>query len=361
MTVPVYRPILLTKEGELRAVSELSSDATAAFAPVFVVHPPSSTQPTVEHVEAIATKAAGRVPGSAVSLDTGLIDEAHDDAATHPLIRASEEVEAAMGFALVPVVTRAAGSTQAAAAAEVHRRHGAGVVVRLPLHSGEELIVAAERLDRLVDDLGAIPAEVDLVLDAADAQDVDVGVALELVAAAMETEPDGTRWRSVTLAASSFPHGVAGFRQGETARLPRRDWRLWTDVVEQLREDGALRLPDFGDYAISDPAPPDPSDPRYPSISTHLRYSADEDWLVAKGDVFNDGRGDPSSKVVKVARMLAAHPEFKGADFSAGDRWIADVAAGRNLKTGNATRWRQVGTNHHITLVTRALATRYGT
>lgn len=176
----------------------------------------------------------------------------------------------------------------------------------------------------------------------------------------MEAEPDGTRWRTVTLAASSFPHGVAGFRRGEVSRLPRRDWRLWTDVVDQLRAAGEHRVPDFGDYAISDPAPPDLGVPPFASTSTHLRYSADDDWLVAKGDVFNDGRGDPSSKVVKVARMLASHPEFKGSDFSAGDRWIADVASGRSPETGNATGWRRVGTNHHITLVTRALASRYG-
>jgi hypothetical protein len=360
MTVPVYRPILLTKDGELQAVRELSPDVSVSFAPIFVVHPPNSTRLPAEHVDAIATKVAGRVPSSAVSLDTSSVDEAHDDIASHPLIRASEKVQDAMGFALAPVVTRAAGSTQAAAAAEVHRRHGAGVVVRLPLHSTEELIVAAERLDDLVDDLDVTPWDVDLVLDAADAADVGADIALELVTAAMEADPDGTRWRSVTLTASSFPRGVRSFPRDEVSRLPRRDWRLWTDVVRRMQDAGHLRLPAFGDYGISDPAAPDGSDPRYTSISTALRYSAEEDWLVAKGEVFNDGRGDSSSKVAKVARMIASHAEFKGSDFSAGDRWIADIAAGRTSETGNATTWRRVGTNHHITLVTRVLARQYG-
>lgn len=59
--------------------------------------------------------------------------------------------------------------------------------------------------------------------------------------------------------------------------------------------------------------------------------------------------------------MITSDPEFKGSDVSAGDRWIAYVAAGRSPETGNATTWRRVGPNHHIMLVTRALATRYGT
>lgn len=353
MTAPVYRPILLTRDGELQAVSELAQQVRGAFTPIFAVHP-ATTLSLEDHVEAVAEKVARRLPGPTVALDTAFVDEEHDVATSHPLIRASMKVEATMGLALIPVVSRSAGSSQTATAAEVHRRHGAGACVRLPLHDRTALVEAADRLDQVVDALGVPPADVDIVLDAADVE-VDREYATALVAAAMQPEPNGTTWRSVTLCASSFPRGVASFRSHGGSRVARRDWRLWNDTADDASIAGS-GVPDYGDYGISDPEPPDAGHPKFTSISTHLRYSADDDWLIAKGDVFNDGRGEASAKVLEVARMIAEHPEFKGAGFSAGDHWIAEVASRRRTDTGSATTWRQAGTNHHITLVTRALA-----
>ena len=93
------------------------------------------------------------------------------------------------------------------------------------------------------------------------------------------------------------------------------------------------------------------------TIPASLRYSGDEDWLVAKGEAFSGRGGRGGETVPPVAQMIASHAEFRGADFSAGDRWIAEVATGTSSETGDPSRWRWAGTNHHITLVTRALST----
>lgn len=69
----VYRPIFLTKAGELNAVGTLDAQALQRFAPIFAVHPTAGRKTPEEHL---------------------------DDVSRSP---------------------------QVTAAAEVHRRHGAGV------------------------------------------------------------------------------------------------------------------------------------------------------------------------------------------------------------------------------------------
>jgi Beta protein len=70
-----------------------------------------------------------------------------------------------------------------------------------------------------------------------------------------------------------------------------------------------LRLPTFGDYAV---AHPDPSrgdvDPKVMSISAGLRYTIDDEWLVAKGGLYKatGGRslgGEAAIPVAGVRRM----------------------------------------------------------
>ena len=47
--------------------------------------------------------------------------------------------------------------------------------------------------------------------------------------------------------------------------------------------------------------------------------------------------------------------EFRGSGFSSGDEYIAGCANG-SRGVSNQTRWKEVGINHHITMVVRDLA-----
>ena len=51
-----------------------------------------------------------------------------------------------------------------------------------------------------------------------------------------------------------------------------------------------------------------------------------------------------------LCRALINTDEYSGADFSWGDKYINLCAAGA-VDAGNATTWRRVGMNHHLTLV----------
>jgi hypothetical protein len=81
-------------------------------------------------------------------------------------------------------------------------------------------------------------------------------------------------------------------------------------------------------------------------------YTAQDDWLIVKG---RNVRQYGFDQYFELCRALVGRPEYYGRDFSWGDNFIAQCAT-RELGPGNATTWRKVGTNHHLTVVVRALA-----
>ena len=87
-------------------------------------------------------------------------------------------------------------------------------------------------------------------------------------------------------------------------------------------------------------------------MSASIRYTTDGNWLVVKG---RNVRRYGFEQYFELCRTLVMRQEFSGRGFSWGDQYIDDCAFERT-GPGNATTWRKVGTNHHLTLVARALA-----
>ena len=56
-----YRPILLTKDGELGAVGTLEPQALERFAPIFAVHPATGRKTAEEHLDDVVRKVAASV------------------------------------------------------------------------------------------------------------------------------------------------------------------------------------------------------------------------------------------------------------------------------------------------------------
>ena len=161
--------------------------------------------------------------------------------------------------------------------------------------------------------------------------------------------PMAREWRSVIFAAASFPEDLSEVTSSSLVTIPRREWLLW----QALQRKPTLLPPNlvYGDYAISHPLLRG-IDPRIMRMSASVRYTILESWLIVKGrNVSQYG----FEQYYDLCKRLIARPEYFGADFSWGDDFIykcAQASAG----PGNATTWRKVGVNHHITLVARRLS-----
>lgn len=159
--------------------------------------------------------------------------------------------------------------------------------------------------------------------------------------------PNLASWRTVTIAGTAFPRDMGAFKRDSVSRVPRTEWKAWT----LLQSKPLIRRPQFADYAIQHPALID-FDPKTMQISAAIRYTADQEWIIVKG------RGLKTSKASQMHGLCAKliqMPEYKGAHYSWGDKWIDDCANQR-VSYGNATVWRRVGTGHHLTLAARQLA-----
>jgi hypothetical protein len=154
----------------------------------------------------------------------------------------------------------------------------------------------------------------------------------------------------VVLAAASFPEDLSEVDAATVSTLTRREWELWSMLQ---RRPTLLPRQDlvFGDYGIAHPVPKE-LDPRTMRMSASIRYTTPDSWLVIKG---RNVRQYGFEQYFDLCRALVQRREYRGASFSWGDEFISKCAE-RESGPGNATTWRKVGTNHHITLVARQLA-----
>jgi hypothetical protein len=115
------------------------------------------------------------------------------------------------------------------------------------------------------------------------------------------------------------------------------------------------RLPSFSDCAIQHPAGVEGFDPRIMAASATIRYTLEEEWLLIKGK---------STKAIRAGQQFPdlAHDlvygsfrqRFYGSEHCHGCQLMRAAADGAS-KLGSPGVWRQLGTIHHISVVTQAL------
>lgn len=253
----------------------------------------------------------------------------------------------AAGIRAIPVVslrTGGGGTAYARCVRTLLDRHGLAICLRL---SPEELKLSSigEMTEQRLKSYGAAPAGTDLVIDRGL---IDGGTTRYEEFAHLIPSLD--EWRTLTLLAGSFPPDLAGLAPGNTYRLPRFEWRQW-----QALDSWPLRRPAFGDYTIQyalikESAPS-------PNPSASIRYTTEGDFFVLRGEGILNKRGPGRAQWNAWAALLIERPEYFGATFSEGDRYIAEraVDAGRS---GTPQTWLRAGFSHHLTTTALQVAGR---
>lgn len=351
-----YVPVLKGKQGEYGALAEADDRVRSSITPLIEIpsvpydfaaeEPAKSAQ---AHVGEVAKKIERCWGGERrFFLDAGLLAEEDQIDGRHPLAVVLDDARE-LGLQAVPVTGVARSESYDAAVEGAVSADQRGICLRLvgeDLEEPEELpeVVEAEVMAAL----GLKTGEVDLVLDlgSISAEQRWTGATVRLLLAAL---PEIGDWRSLTLIASSFPLDLSGIDGDSTALIPRAEWAIWRAL--HARADRLGRLPSFGDYAISHPAPRE-VDPRIIQRSAAIRYSADDEFLILKGRSI---QAQGSEQHYDLAAELVNRPEFHGEDFSWGDAYVASRAR-RQGGPGSGTTWRKAGTSQHLALVTTQIA-----
>ena len=224
-----------------------------------------------------------------------------------------------------------------------------GVCVRL---LGEDLEMTTgtySDVDGLIETLGLSRRSVHLLMDFRSVTEADIYDVADMATDFLANLPDITDWKTITLSSSGFPENLGGISPRSIDTLPRTELDLRDELVARRRN--IPRFPAFGDYGICHPDILD-FDPRVHTPSAAIRYTIEREWLIIKAQsVRKYGFG----QFRELSDTLRKRPEYYDSNYSWGDHYIIGCA-GCTVGTGNLTTWRQVGTNHHITLVGSQIA-----
>jgi hypothetical protein len=207
-------------------------------------------------------------------------------------------------------------------------------------------------IDSLLSTLKIQPTDCDLILDLGAPNFVPLDGFSMAIQAVVSKLPYLNDCRTFTILGTSFPETMASIKEGVEI-VPRYEWQLYKMLVDGLRK-AKLRLPTFGDYAISYPDVPN-LDWRIVKPSATIRYTVNDRWYIVKG---KNVRDHGFKQYRKLSKKVIDSRYFYGSNFSWGDNYIQEWGNGERSKA-NLTMWRQVGTNHHIEKVIRDIANFY--
>ncbi len=350
-----YVPVLLDKQGERAALARAGDPVWESMTPLIQMLPGEDRGPDDKVISIIdSIGRLRRVVGDhLIYLDPGGVARRTRRSNVMPPATVENLYTQASrdGLSFIPVHT--IGRTDLAAiAARVAHEERRGLALRVRL--GNLTYAGARRLvDGVLAEFEALdiaPTSTDLMVDLGYLdRDAEVDAAglnplfLELERAA--------RWRTVTVAATTVPASFADVvGDGELGGVPRREWGIWKGL-RALGHEG-LR---YSDYAIQNCIPPDPM--HTTNMRASIRYGV-SDWLFivrGVGPIQPLALEEKAAQYRELAERLMLHPPFVGRACCDGDRFIEECADG--LRPVRAQRvWREIGTLHHLHMITIAMA-----
>jgi hypothetical protein len=170
--------------------------------------------------------------------------------------------------------------------------------------------------------------------------------------------PNLNEWQTVSVASGAFPPDLQGFQPGNS-KIPRNDWLAWKNAITRTKD--RLRKPTFSDYTIQYGLYKEPVEGCNPSVS--IRYTLDEEWLIMRGEAVRGKANSKHNEERPGREQWNAHAQllcddnslFYGERFSWGDAFIRE----KSVKTedhGSPETWLRAGINHHMTVVSRQIA-----
>ncbi|WP_102158062.1 beta family protein [Zhihengliuella halotolerans] len=356
-----YRPTIIAKLGERRALESLEGHYHDRFTPIMVIPPRDwdyekniFSKSTTQHVQKLP-EALSKARGNRTAyIDSRHLDE--PDALINGEHLLSWLVSEALncGTTLVPVAKPDSTSGTVAAVASIARKHGNGAAIRVEL-TGSASITSADFL-QVFGALGLPAGSIDLILDLG--SDVASDLALKAVLPDVVSATKSRKWKSITVAGAGFPKEAP---QGRGVHeVPRADWEFLKQLNSALAA-GGIQAVDFSDYAVAGDAPGLDIDPKFLTISSTFRYTNGNYWLFARGDLYkaSGGRGLGAAAVPGTIDALRKYVSYQAQPKSQVHDWFDGVVNGTQ-SGGNPTVWRRWATYHHIRTVLDQLSSRSG-
>ena len=156
-------------------------------------------------------------------------------------------------------------------------------------------------------------------------------------------------FKEVFFAATSFPINLSSCKTNSITRIERIEM-----VIKDHFENSPTkisRIPKFADYCVSNPEIGE-IDPRLMTMSAAVRYTVEDAWYIFKAASV---KKHSFEQFYDLAKEITSSTVYYGEEFSWGNNLIYEKSK-RTGGTGNPTTWRQIATNHHITVMITKLS-----
>jgi hypothetical protein len=355
-----YIPCLRWKMGEYQAVLRLSDTAKKTITPLIEVpefgwdfEKGEQAKTIDEHLTPFSKRVRDKWGKSPCFVDMNLIFENGSERmqkGMHPVKFIFDNLRDMQCFA-IPVTGLDRGETYQQEIKKTLTKNKSSICFRITIEQAAKNSFKRS-LDSLLSELEIRPNDANFVLDLVTPNFVPLDGFVKVIQVIIGRLPYLKDWRTFSIIGTSFPETMGGIRQGIEV-VPRYEWQLYKKLIATFTE-AKLRLPSFGDYAISHPNVLK-MDMRRVKPSATIRYTIDDSWCLVKGKNVKDFG---LTQFYELSHNLANSRHYFDSTFSYGDKYIKDCAD-KKVGNGNLTTWRQVGTNHHIEKVTCDIANFY--
>lgn len=334
-----YFPMLLSKTGELSALSKLNLATKNEVTPILQV-----ITDTTDKIEAFSTE--WNFDGNELFVDFSLMNQFVRTTVSHLISHLqSKEVN------VIPVVQENSNPrylsliSDLVSANEIHR-----VCIRFSNSSGGFNVDTT--IATLLATLGLKRSQVSILIDFGLVNSTNYNLAATIVTTVINSIVNRTNYENIIVASGSFPENLGALNPpGRVYRLPRYEWNVWLALQLQAGIRGTIKYSDYGT--------------KYPFYSEanfqgscSIKYTSINDFIIYRGEISGNHR-DGNGQYITFARQLIASADYSGTAFSWGDGRI-NFFAGQNIsdpkrKTGNAGSWVENSQNHHITFLASVL------
>lgn len=362
-SIKPYIPILRWKLGEILAMERLYPKDREGMTPLieFIMPAPTTDKKDYKKIlEDSQSKFLRILPGitqqivkswgkDPIFIDVHLLDGVIRTRAFQEILTSATSLDifAVPVVHIIPVTSTDADMATREVAVKYAKTNGTGLCIRIDKSHLDDANIA-NHITKFVEDNKLDIKNTDLFVDL---QVVDKNTVADSVIEKLVRLPELKQWRSFIVSGGAFPKDLSELPKHGHYELERLDWSLWKSIVGSKV---LKRQPVFSDYTIQHPI-------YYGSIpgantSASVRYTNDEIWDVMRGEGLRNEKGAGNKQYPAHAQLMVTSSFYKGANYSFGDSYITERAKPDNKKSGNPTTWITAGINHHLTLVTRQIA-----
>lgn len=330
-----YFPILLSKSGELTALSKLNQNVKDELSPILQV-----LSGNIEHIKKFAS--SWDFTDNELFLDFSVYE---DD---FSLVSHFISDLISININVIPVV-QLNSSKEYIDILRVLFLNG-GVVklgIRFSNASGG-FIDFNNKITGMLSSLNISEKQASIILDFGLIDRHNYNTNAALGASLINNLPQSSDYDNIIIASGSFLENLSSLSPaGRVYRIQRYEWDMWNSIINVQGLPKNIKYSDYGT--------------KYPYYSEanflgscSIKYTVESEYVIFRGEISTNHK-DGNGQYITFSEKLVKSDDYLGEHFSWADEKI-NFYAEQNLKdpkkkTGNATSWVEISQNHHLTLL----------